>query len=165
MQRPKDWLTAEEARRRLAYDPETGKLTWKMLRNVSRIGEEAKSIDVGGYVQVNVAGTMVKGHRLAWLIHYGEWPSDHIDHINGIRNDNRIANLRVVPNAINCQNKRKPLPSSKTGVLGVVKVGNRYQANIHANRRKKYLGTFDTAEQAHQVYVEAKRSIHEGCTL
>jgi hypothetical protein len=159
------WLTAEEAQRRLAYDPETGRLTWKVLRNSLRIGEEAKSLDVAGYVQVNVAGTVFKGHRLAWLIHYGEWPSDHIDHINGIRNDNRIANLRVVSGTINTQNKRKAMPSSKTGVLGVVKVGSRYQANIHRNKKKYYLGTYDTPEEAHGVYVLAKRYLHEGCTL
>lgn len=163
--KPKDWLTAEEARRRLHYDPETGKLTWKQLRNSLRVGEEAKSLDVSGYVQVNIAGTVVKGHRLAWLIHHGEWPDGHIDHINGVRDDNRIANLRVVTNAINCQNKRRALPKSKTGVLGVVKVGERYQANIHFNRKKRYLGTYDTAEEAHSVYVQAKRQLHEGCTL
>lgn len=163
--KPKDWLTAEEARRRLSYDPQTGKLTWKLLRDSRRIGEQAKCLDVCGYVQVNVAGTMVKGHRLAWLIHYGDWPDGHIDHINGVRDDNRIENLRVVTNAINCQNKRKALPNSKTGVLGVVKVGQRYQANIHFARKKRYLGTYDTAEQAHEVYVQAKRELHEGCTL
>ena len=161
----KDWLTAEEARRRLDYNPDTGRLTWKLMRNSLRIGEEAKCLDVSGYVQVNICGTMVKGHRLAWLIHYGEWPSGDIDHINGVRNDNRIWNLRVVTNAINCQNKRTALPKSKTGVLGVVEVRGRYQANIHFNRKKRYLGTYDTAEQAHAVYVDAKRLLHEGCTL
>lgn len=165
MQRSKDWLTAEEARRRLAYDPETGKLTWKQLRNSKRIGEEARSLDVSGYVQVNIAGTMVKGHRLAWLIHFGVWPEGDIDHINGNRADNRIANLRAVTNAVNCQNKRKALPKSKTGVLGVVKVGERYQANIHVNRKKRYLGSYATPDEAHRVYVEAKRQLHEGCTL
>ncbi len=53
--RNKDWLTAEEARSRLSYDPETGSLKWKRLHNTLRIGEEAKSIDVGGYVQINIA--------------------------------------------------------------------------------------------------------------
>jgi hypothetical protein len=163
--RSKDWLTVEEARRRLDYDPETGKLTWKLLRNAGRVGQEARSLDVGGYVQVNIAGTVVKGHRLAWLLHYGEWPSDHIDHINGERADNRIANLRVVSGTLNTQNKRKAMPSSKTGVLGVVKVGARFQANIHHKRKKHYLGTYATAEEAHAVYVTAKRQLHEGCTL
>jgi len=161
----KDWLTADEARSRLEYDPETGKLTWKKLHNSLRIGEEARSIDVHGYVQVNVCGTLCKGHRLAWLIHYGKWPDHDIDHINGNRADNRLANLREVTNAINCQNKRKALPSSKTGILGVVKVGARFQANIQCNRRKHSLGTYDTAEEAQAVYVQAKRRMHEGCTL
>jgi hypothetical protein len=163
--RSKKWLTVEEARTRLEYDASTGKLIWKKCRDSNRIGMEAKSLDAAGYVQVNIAGTVVKGHRLAWLLHYGEWPAGDIDHINGVRNDNRIENLRVVSGAVNTQNKRKALPRSKTGVLGVVKVGQRYQANIHHDRKKRYLGTYDTPEQAHQVYVEAKRRLHQGCTL
>jgi hypothetical protein len=161
-----DWLTIEELRRKMDYDPDTGKLTWRELRNSKRIGEEAKSLDVGGYVQVSFGvGKIAKGHRLAWAHYNGEWPDGHIDHINGVRNDNRIANLRVVTNAINCQNKRKALPTSKTGILGVVKVGERYQANIHYDRKKRYLGTYSTPEEAHEVYIQAKRQLHEGCTL
>jgi hypothetical protein len=161
----RDWLTIDEARKRLAYNPETGSLTWKACRDSTKIGKEAKSLDVCGYVQVNIAGTVVKGHRLAWYIHNGQWPDGHIDHINGVRNDNRIENLRVVTNAINCQNKRKALPSSKTGFLGVVKVYKRYHANIHFNRKKRYIGSFGTPEEAHAAYVIAKRLLHEGCTL
>lgn len=163
--RNKDWLTAEEARSRLSYDPETGSLKWKRLHNTLRIGEEAKSIDVGGYVQINIAGTMCKGHRLAWLIHYGAWPVGHIDHINGDRADNRIANLREVTNAINCQNKRKPLPKNKTGLLGVTFQAGAYRATVMVNRKQHHLGRFKTAEEAHAAYVEAKRRMHEGCTL
>lgn len=168
--RSKGWLTAEEARSRLNYDPESGRLTWKKLRNTLRIGQEAKSLDVHGYVQVNICGTMVKGHRLAWLIHYGEWPADHIDHINGVRNDNRIINLRCVTGTMNTQNKRNGSCKSKSGFLGVsvaprMAPGKRYRAKIMKDGKQIHLGGYPTPEAAHAAYVQAKRQMHEGCTL
>lgn len=88
-----------------------------------------------------------------------------LDHINGNRADNRIANLREVPNAVNCQNKRAPLPKNKTGFLGVTRDAHGFRAAVMLNRRQHHLGRFDTAEAAHAAYVEAKRRLHEGCTL
>lgn len=166
----KEWLTVDEARRRVNYDPSTGALTWKVLRNSKRIGEEARSLDVAGYVQVNICGVVVKGHRLAWLLHYGEWPSDHIDHINGVRSDNRIANLRCVNGTVNTQNKRLGSCQNKTGFLGVHYNANnrpdrRYRAKIVTGKKQIHLGGFATPEEAHQAYVLAKRKYHEGCTL
>ncbi|HMW19238.1 MAG TPA: HNH endonuclease signature motif containing protein [Accumulibacter sp.] len=168
--RSKDWLTVEEARSRLNYDPATGRLTWKKLRNTLRIGEEAKSLDVAGYVQVNISGTMVKGHRLAWLLHYGDWPDGDIDHINGVRNDNRISNLRCVSPKVNCQNQRVGSRPSVTGLIGVHlqdrgRPNKRYRAKIYVDGRQIHLGGYATPEEAHAAYVLAKRKHHEGCTL
>lgn len=157
--RSKDWLTVEEARARLDYNPETGALVWKKCRDSTKIGKESKSLDVSGYVQVNIAGTLVKGHRLAWYIYHGAWPDGHIDHINGVRNDNRIANLRVVTNAINCQNKR--VDTNKHGLMGVY-FQSGWRAKINVNRQQIHLGKFATAEEAHAAYVEAKRKYHPG---
>lgn len=161
--RDKTWLTAEEARLRLHYEPDTGRLIWRRCRNTLRIGTEAKSIDASGYVQVNIGGSMCKGHRLAWLIHHGEWPNGDIDHINGVRNDNRIANLRVVTNAVNCQNKRTS--SNKCGLMGVHFHKGAFRAKLQLNRKQIHLGRFATAEEAHAAYIDAKRRLHEGCTL
>ena len=168
--RSKDWLTVEEARSRLNYDPATGRLTWKKLRNTLRIGEEAKSLDVAGYVQVNISGTLVKGHRLAWLLHYGAWPDGDIDHINGVRNDNRISNLRCVSPKVNCQNQRVGSRPSVTGLIGVHLQGRgsankRYRAKIWVDGRQIHLGGYTTPDEAHAAYVLAKRKYHEGCTL
>jgi hypothetical protein len=161
----KDWLTYEEATSRLSYNPETGALIWKKMRDSTRIGTEAKCLDVSGYVQINIAGTMVKGHRMAWMLHYGQWPDGHIDHINGVRHDNRISNLRVVTNAINCQNKHAPLPKNKSGFLGVSPSGNRFVASIVLNGKKTHIGRFKEASEAHEAYLKFKRELHEGCTL
>lgn len=153
---------------RLSYDGETGAISWKKSRFQSKIGSVVNCVDVGGYIQVNVGnGLILKGHRIAWLFAYGEWPDGHIDHINGIRNDNRVCNLRVVTNAINCQNKRKPLPSNKSGYLGVSlhKPSNKWLASCMLNRKQYRAGYFDDPEDAHRAYLQLKRKLHEGCTI
>lgn len=163
-------FTPEELKDRLSYDPETGKLFWKKCRNKKRIGEEAKSLDVCGYIQVNMQYVVMKGHRIAWAIFYGAWPEDHIDHINGIRNDNRIVNLRCVSGTINTQNKRIGSCKNATGFLGVSLAKHcspayRYRAKIQIGKKQIHLGGFATPEEAHTAYVVAKRQLHEGCTI
>lgn len=170
MAHDKSWITADAVRERLAYDPFTGALIWKKCRDSRRIGKETKSLDAAGYVQVNLRGTICKGHRLAWLIHYGEWPSGHIDHINGIRTDNRIANLRNVTGQVNTQNKRLGSCQNETGFLGVhlsmrAHPDKRYRAKIQFEGRQIHLGGYPTPEMAHLAYVAEKRRLHEGCTI
>ena len=160
----------EELKDRLAYEPETGRLTWKKLRNSLRIGHEAKSLDVAGYVQINLPGAVVKGHRVAWAIYYGAWPTLHIDHINGVRHDNRIENLREVSGTWNTQNKRLGSCKNKCGFLGVhvnVKGSDekRYRAKIMKDGIQYHLGGYPTPELAHEAYLIAKRKMHEGCTI
>ena len=114
----KSELTAEDVRRELNYDPETGEFTRKTSFFKTRIGERAGSISKStGYVVIAVCGAQYLAHRLAWLYVYGCWPSLHIDHINGEKTDNRIANLREATNGENMQNQRRARSNSKTGLL------------------------------------------------
>ena len=164
-------FTPSELRDRLNYDPQTGGLTWKKLRNSLRLGEQAKSLDVGGYIQVNIAGYVLKGHRIAWAIYYGQWPDGPIDHINGNRSDNRIENLREVSHQTNCQNMRNGSCKNETGFLGVhiakgiTNQNKKYRAKIQHNKKQIHLGGYPTPQEAHEAYLQAKRKIHEGCTI
>ena len=99
------------------------------------------------------------------MLYYKKWPNFDIDHINGDRKDNRIVNLRDATAKINAQNIRKAPVNSSTGYLGVTKKGSKYRAQISLNGSKKHLGYFDTAEEAHERYVEMKRILHPGCTI
>lgn len=162
-------FTPEQLREKLSYNPHTGELTWKKCRDSTKLGKPAKSIDVAGYIQVSMGvGKVLKGHRIAWVIYYGNWPEGHIDHINGVRSDNRIENLRVVNNEINCQNKRNGSCKNKTGFIGV-HIGRGktkiYRAKITVGDKQIHLGGYDTPEEAHQAYVEAKRRLHPGCAI
>lgn len=159
-------LTAERLRELLSYDQETGVFTWRVqTNNRVKVGMVAGSLNGQGYVQLRVDGIRYAAHRLAWLYVHGEWPKHQIDHINGSKADNRIANLRDGTQSLNQQNRRTALSTNKTGFLGVASFKGKFRALIYVKGKHVELGSFETPERAHAVYIEAKRKYHEGCTL
>jgi len=92
-------------------------------------------------------------------------PSEQIDHINGIRHDNRISNLRLATNKQNCQNTKQARVNNKSGFLGVSPSGDKFISTIQKNGKQLYLGTFETKEEAHEAYLNEKRKLHEFCTI
>jgi hypothetical protein len=158
-------LTQERLKKLLSYDPDTGVFIWLVRPSHSHVhvGDLAGTKDPSGYIYIKISGKRYFAHRLAWLYVYGEWPRHNIDHKDGIGDNNRIANLRDVTQSINAQNIKKANADSKTGVLGVTRYkGGKYRALIMINGRNKHLGLFDTAEQAHNAYLETKRIYHAG---
>lgn len=163
-------LTQENLKQLLHYDPKSGVFIWT---NVSLKKSYLKGCLAGrlckrtGYRRVQINKASYQAHRLAWLYVYGEWPKQLIDHIDGNRDNNAIANLRDVSARCNLQNQKKAQNDSKTGFLGVHrgKGRSRYYAMIAINRRNIYLGTFDCPQEAHEAYLTAKRQLHEGCTI
>jgi len=147
---------------RLSYDAESGFIRWKGDECPSRAGRMAGTIERNLYIRVMLSGKTYMAHRLAWYITYGKWPDSQIDHINGIRGDNRISNLREVNNSENQQNRRSPSENRSSGLLGASyhKNDRRWQAQIKIDGKNRRIGGFDTAEQAHEAYIEAKRSLH-----
>ena len=151
-------MTAAELREVFAYDPETGKVTWKVDRYTGRpgrkiiaAGDEAGCVMDSGYRLVVVNYCRIYIHRLAWMLVHGEWPADILDHANMDRADNRLANLRP---ANESQNRANQKPRAKTGFKGVTKLqnANSYMAQISAHGEHRYLGCFGTAEAAHAAY-------------
>lgn len=161
-------LTASELRSLLSYDPETGILTRLTdNRRGRRIGDVAGSAHHSGYIEVMVMGKNYRAHRICWLHAYGVWPTHDIDHINGIKNDNRLCNLRDAPEATNMQNERNVRKNNLSGFMGVQfrKDRNKWVATIRVNGRPKRLGSFSTPEEAHDAYLAGKRLYHPGFTL
>jgi hypothetical protein len=163
----KTHLTAALVREHLSYCAETGEIRWKTDSWKRRLGKLATLPASHGYLQVRVLTHTVGAHRAAWMLHTGEMPDGQIDHINMIKTDNRIRNLRCVSKSVNAQNQKVARSKSSTGFLGVHarKSGNCFQASIKTAGVYKYLGSFPTAELAHEAYVTAKRQLHEGCTI
>lgn len=158
-------LTLGRLHEALNYDASTGRFSWASPRIGMREGSAAGSPHGRGYIAIRLDGRTYLAHRLAWFWVYGEWPALEIDHIDGDRTNNAIANLRDVPRCINSQNKKRANRDSRTGLLGVCKIARGWKAQIGANGIHHNLGVFSTPEEAHQAYVEAKRLLHPGYVI
>ena len=147
---PTNELTAEKLRELLHYEPETGIFTRKVsTSNQVKASDIAGSVNGGGYLQIKMLSRTHKAHRLAWLYVYGAWPTDQIDHINRIRTDNRISNLREVSHKQNGQNRSKSShnTSGHPGVSWYKRI-SKWVAQIRHNYKHIYLGSFTTVEEA-----------------
>lgn len=143
-------LTQDELKSLLMYDPATGVFIWRVTRSPKVVkGSVAGSVNNEGYHHIKFNNVNYKAHRLAWLYMYGVWPSDGIDHINRVRNDNRIENLRLATKTQNGQN-RSISKANTSGVTGVTwyKKSQRWRAQIRVDMQHIYLGTYDTIEDA-----------------
>lgn len=158
----------------VSYDAETGKLCWLPRKphhfadsrsrpraarcdawNSRYAGNEAFALGVDGYRRGSLFGISTTGHRVAWALFYKRWPDQFMDHINGVRDDNRIENLRLVTQSENMKNIGKR--ENTSGVTGVSWNSNarKWIVQISIDGRNTYLGLFDTIEEAAEVRLRA----------
>jgi HNH endonuclease len=153
-------LTAERVRELFHYDPETGRITWRMDRATNaKAGDRAGCINRSdGYMVININGTNYSAHRLIWLWMTGEWPHEEIDHVNRIRHDNRFCNLREASPSENSFNSPTRGGKCETLPRGVHKTRNgKFQAKIGRNI---HIGTYDTVEEAGNAYALAATALY-----
>ncbi len=146
----------------LSYDPLTGEFRWKKsIRNGHGAGTVAGCLHHSGYMLISVSRIKFPSQRLAWLFHTGEWPKEHIDHINMDKTDNRICNLREASYSQNAFNNPKP-PCNTSGFKGVswYARAQKYRAQITAYGKRYYLGLFDDPSLAHKAYKTASTLLH-----
>lgn len=149
-------------RKLLRYEPKTGLLFWcwrdvEMFSDgIHTAGRSAAQWNAkharmraftadncGGYKHGKIFGRGHLAHRVIWAMQTGKWPDDQIDHINGIRHDNRLVNLRVVSNAENCRNQRLRCDNN-SGAAGVNwnEPTGKWRARIHVAGKSIHLGLF-----------------------
>jgi hypothetical protein len=140
----------------LDYNKDTGLFTWNKSKGRAKAGSVAGTPHSHGYVNIMVSGHMFYAHRLAWLYHYGNIPDVGIDHINMIKNDNRIQNLRLATQSQNQGNITKRV-DNKSGYKGVSwsKGCKKWLAQITLNGKAFNLGVYETKEKAYAAYCEA----------
>ena len=131
-----------------------GKLYWKSGKGGVQEGSRAGCLSSSGYRLLRLNKKIYKEHRIIYYLYYGEWPSDiQIDHINGIRDDNRPTNLRLVSNGQNGRSFNKPRGGTSRfrGVCWNKNKG-KWVAQITHNRVHKGLGYFTSEEEAALAY-------------
>jgi len=162
----KSELISAKVDRLFEYNPDTGILTWKRREcdvsifdrrwNARNAGKIAGYKNGQGYIMVQVNKNNYVAHRIIWRLMTGEWPSSEIDHINTVRDDNRWVNLREASSVQNAWNRRRRV--SKLGLPpGVTRNRSKFSAKLWVGGKWRCLGTFETVEEAADVYVQAAK--------
>ena len=135
-----------------------GKIFWnekpsfktKLEWNGKTPGKEAGTLNLKGYVNVKLNKKMYKAHRIIWEMHNGQIPNGmQIDHINRVRDDNRIENLRLATNQANQRNYSKK-KNNTTGFNGVAyhKLTGKCYAHVGVDGKTKFSRLFETIDEA-----------------
>lgn len=152
-------LTQELAKELFEY--KDGLLYWKVNRLMVRPGDLAGTQNSLGYRQIGFDGKIYLQHRVIFLMHHGYLPK-YIDHINGIRNDNRIENLRE---ATSCQNNynKKRIKTAKYPAKGIYKHSkykDKFCVEIHHQNKRIHLGIFGSLDEAVKASNDARQKYH-----
>ena len=157
----------QELRELLEYFPETGVIIRrprvgpiKKSQRLSDAGTVFGSKTLDGYLRGSIRGQGIMAHRVAWTLHYGEWPTQFIDHINGDRTDNRIENLRLATRVQNNRNSavRK---DSMSGEKGVIFRRGQWEARIRHDGKTIHIGTYLTQSECIAAFRAAALILHK----
>jgi hypothetical protein len=147
-------MTQLELKELITYDPKTGIIKWKETKKGRRIKPENisdGSLNRQGYIIFGLCGKRYKAHRLAFLYMNGSFPKEEVDHINGVKSDNRWENLREATRHQNRLNDK---------AKGYYKEYGKYKAQIRFNHKHIFLGYYETEEEAHKAYLAGKIKYH-----
>jgi len=140
-------ITQSDLHQLLNYDPNTGQFVWAMSRRgrYGRKGSAAGNLRSSGYVHIRISCQLYKAHRVSWCCVHGYWPAEQIDHINQVRHDNRISNLRLATPSENSRNRGSINPHP-----GVTwdKVRNQWRVQRRVNGKNVSLGRYDNKADA-----------------
>jgi hypothetical protein len=143
------------------YDPETGELRWKIPRGNRSPGSLAGTLDDKGYVFVRLFKKTYKAHRLIWVYVHGEDPSRlQIDHIDGVKSNNAITNLRLATPSQNIQNTHIRT-DNYLRFKNVYEAKGKYKVGFQVAGKYKHFGTYATLEEAVIVADVIRHKLHK----
>ena len=150
-------LTQDRLKEILHYDPETGIFTRRKNQGGIKAGSTAGNVTEQGYIRIKVDRKLHYAQRLVWLYVHGHFPEDEMDHINHIRDDNRLINLRKCSRLENMKNKSryKCNSSGRTGISWH-KRERKWHARIRVNKKIIHLGSFKDIDDAVKSREEAE---------
>lgn len=146
----------------IEYEPDTGIFRWKKSRaGHAKAGAEAGSVNAHGYINIQISGKDYRAHRLAYLISGFNIDGIQVDHINGIKTDNRLCNLRAADRFQNHQNM-KLSKANTSGTKGVVfnKASGKWIVQIRAFGKRHIIGYFDHKDEAAAAASKAREELH-----
>ena len=152
-------LDIAELRNQLRYDPDTGEFWWTVPHHKRQMNRPVGSYDRDGYKRIFYNKRLFALHRLAFYFMTGSMPLHCVDHINGVRDDNRWCNLRLATRAENMQNKKKQT-NTVSQYPGLSFHAGKWQCNIGFNNKRIYLGRYHTEEDAALAYILVKQRLH-----
>lgn len=147
-------LTIDDLRKALSYDPDGGEFRWLVTTRRRRAGDVAGCVNgQSGYVTIQIKNKSYMAHHLAWAYVYGEFPMGMLDHINRVRGDNRIANIRLATPSQNSANRRRRRDAS-SGFKGVslCPQTKKWKASIQFNKIYYHIGRFESKQEAADAY-------------
>ena len=143
----------EELHRLFRYDRETGKLYWKIsTTNRIKAGDDAGCLDSGGYIRVRIQNKPYLVHRIIYKMYHKVEPPVYLDHINQIKTDNRLENLREIDNGHNVRRS-----ANGNGVYADAGQKKKYRAFLKFKGKQHYIGRFYTYEEARQKVVDFEK--------
>lgn len=160
MRDQRKYPTKDEILEKLDYNPDTGVFTKKHNWGRPTAGNVAGRISNNGYRYIGIHGQQWLAHRLAWIICTGNDTTLTIDHINGIRLDNRISNLREADRVTQGRNKAL-LCNNESGIMGVYRhsINDSWSVQIGINGKRVYIGSFPTLHEARAARFAAEKVI------
>ncbi|MCB5320093.1 HNH endonuclease [Yersinia massiliensis] len=154
-------LTQKHLHELFDYNPDTGIFTRKVFGCGIRAGNVVGTLNPKGYRQIRIHFKRYQAHRLAWFYVYGRWTSEMIDHINGVKDDNRIVNLREATNVENQQNQLMHKDNT-SGVKGVYwdRHERKWRSRCWLGGKQRHVGIFTNLNEAELAVRQFREKNH-----
>lgn len=153
-------LTLSRLKEVLEYHPKSGIFIWlKQVSNVTKVGHEAGSkCSSTGYIRIQIDGKRYQAHRLAWFYMFEEFPDSILDHIDNIKTNNKIENLRLTTETDNQHNK--PSYKNTSGFKGIsCRKDGKFIASFSHKNKKYYVGIYNSVEEAKPYYISKAKQV------